>query len=229
VKEEFGGFKHFYQFYFNTKGNVMKSCFNVIAFLTVCLIATGCSRQTRIVPVTTLTPINVSSAGEHKSIELGKVISDVNAGTTIGYYDWNYFGNPINFMSSDASLFRENLKKCFDREAISAGYKIVSVSEELFAQAQRNVDFAVGARILDVKQNRYTAAFGRLRTVQSVKVKWQVYSNNSKGIVGDFTTEGYHEGVLRANSPTISIIDEALTNSVKNLLAIKEFADISNH
>ncbi len=207
----------------------MKSYSNVIAVLIVSLIATGCSRQVAIVPVTTLTPINVSSAAEHKTIELGKVISDVNVGETIGYYDWNYFGKPINFMPSDVSFFRENLKKCFDREAISAGYKIVGESKELFARPQTNVGFVVGARILDVKQNRYTSGMASLRTVQSVKVNWQIYSNNSKSIVGDFTTEGYHEGVLRASSPTISIIDEALTNSVKNLLAIRDFADISTN
>jgi hypothetical protein len=207
----------------------MKSYSNVIALLTVSLIATGCSRQVAIVPVPTLTPINVSSAAEHKTIELGKVISDVNAGETIGYFDWNYYGKPINFMPSDVSLFRENLKKCFDREAMSAGYKIVGESKELFAQTQTNVDFVVGARIMDVKQNRYTSGLVNLRIVQSVKVNWQVFSNNSKSIVGDFTTEGYHEGVLRANSPTISIIDEALTNSAKNLLAIRDFADISTN
>lgn len=211
----------------------MRYCFNILVSFAITLLSVGCN-SVAITPVPTQKPIEINLSDGSKTVELKEVVSDVALGTVIGHFDWNYWGKPILFNPSEKNIFIDSLKKHFYKELGNAGYKTIDAPESLLGEHEnKRASFVIGAKIIDIKQNRYSTIdllFERIKVAQYVKVNWQVYARKPQSVVGTFDTEGYHEGLVEfgdmQTAIAFDVIDGAASNSVQNLLALQTFVDI---
>jgi serine protease Do len=195
----------------------------------------GCNEYlVTITPTPTLKPIDANLAEEYATIQLKKVVLDISTGKTIGHTNKSR-SNPVVFTTADESFFETCLKKNFYSVLDKKGYKTLGGAEALFDEYENlSADYVVGARIVDIRQNRKQVAQFldyKLTVEQFIEVRWEVYSRQTKKIVGVFNSKGYHQDsmVFLYNFPSeqiLNVVDIASKNAVYNLVADSNFIKI---
>jgi S1-C subfamily serine protease len=206
-----------------------------ILFLLYCLVFAGCDEHVIYInPVDNLKPIEADLGGDYEAVQLKKVVCDIAIGKTIGHTN-KQASSPVIFTPADEALFEKCIKKNFYSLFDNAGYETLGGTDSLFDEYENSTaDLIIGAKIIDVRQNRKQAAQlldWKLTIEQFIEIEWQVYSRQTKYIIGTFHSQGYYKDSIVflytiAPEQFINIIDNATRNSVSNLIANPEFIEI---
>lgn len=201
-------------------------------FLLLALFIVGCNEHVILItPVQTLQPIEADLGGTYKSVQLKKVVCDLPAGKTLGHVNGRA-GAPLYWDPTMESLLEKMIKENFYSAMDNAGYRTLGGPDALFDEFEsERADIIIGAKVLDVKQNREMVAqlFDWKFTIeQFIEIDWQIYSRQTKKIIANYRTQGYQKDikVLNGQIPVTEYIDSLVSNAIDNLLAKPEFIQI---
>lgn len=208
---------------------------SLVRYLSVMIVAIalfGCGGAV-INKVETKDPIDVTYKNKLATMQFASVDYGISRGTIVGRYEfipfhcWR-FSPHISFDEGRLSISDlYAYPRIFYQTMNSANFNVLGYPAKIFkTKNDKKPDIYVGARINYINMNvcdRISAAFATPLGVQegeaTIKVKWELYSNNKEKIIYETETKGYAKIDSPHSSGEIVLVDRAFAEATKNLAA----------
>jgi serine protease Do len=193
----------------------------MIVFIFIVLAFHSCVPDYEFEMISTKEPIRIESE-KCSSISFKKVLFQIPPGTKIGSHDpsLGFSEKTAYYWDKSISLGDAIFNEITNEELINAGYNVIGTEKALFdADETWKADFLLGARIMDIKYNTYSA----LNSAEAyVTVDWELYNKSNRKVVYKERTFGTSRTEERGGTECVF---SAFRNATRSLLAEKSFAD----
>lgn len=208
----------------------------VLTIATAAVVLSGC-KSVPVQQVNQNAPIAISSKSDVKPLAITKVVGKLKRGSDIG--DWQaglmcIRHGDINWKSgSKVNLTNETLSDIFREELENNGWPVVGTTEDLFnGYDVSGAELLVAAKVTEIHANLCYpyAGFGNFASTKGalrLKAEWQIYSPFTKSVISSITTEGSTESKEVIEGGQATLLENAFSVAVSNLLASEDFYKVA--
>lgn len=175
---------------------------------------------------------NLPNGQNTKPIQFSKIVVKLKRGEKIGALQAGLLcvgQGVLNWKGGKLSIDSDEFTEAFKEELEKASFKTVGDSNALFEDTSSwKAEILVAGLVKDLKANICypNAGFGDMNNSKGeayLKVDWQIYSRLDRSVVHSVTTEGTSKVSSSVSGGDITVVLNAFTQAVRNLLADEKF------